>query len=463
MSKNLSDYIINYTLLDIYSIDDMKKQKIIPIYKYDIYILIASVDDIEVKVLSNIFSYPIKVVKITQNELDNFYNDIEKKIELYKLSNDSIKQIQNNKLSQSKISLFCDKLFTYSIDTKASDIHIEATKNSLVIRFRINGVLKLVIRLQYEIYNILSSIIKLYSALDISLKRLPQNGRFTHIVHSREYDFRVSIIPNINGESIVMRILDNSKAKIDLRDTGFDTTLYNIINNNINSSSGMILVTGPTGSGKTTTLYSMLNSIDKIRKKIITVEDPIEYKIDDITQIGINNDIGLDYKTVLKNTLRQDPDVLLIGEIRDKEALDTAIQAALTGHLVIATIHTNDAIKTLTRLFDLEAKPYLVASVVKLIISQRLYRVLCNDCKEKAIHDGNEIYKSKGCPKCSYSGYSSRDIIAQYLCLNEDNIKYIEDENKLKEYTNIQSINDKLYQKVLDGKTSLNEYYRNEI
>jgi general secretion pathway protein E len=463
MNKSLDEYIIDFSLLDIIDIKYIVKYEMIPLYKYDIYVLVASTKELDIDVMSDLFSYPVKLILIDQNIYDEFYNNIDKKISLFNLSNEAIKYSNNENLEQNYISRFCDTLFLLAIEKNASDIHIQSTNDSLLIRFRIEGVLIFVIRLEYEVYPILSSLLKLLSSLDISLVRLPQNGRFTKVLNNKKYDFRISILPSANGESIVLRILDNEHANIKLHDIGFNTSLYNIINNNINASSGMILVTGPTGSGKTTTLYSMLNSINKKEKKIITVEDPIEYKIDDITQININNEIGLNYANVLKNSLRQDPDVLLIGEIRDKEALDIAIQAALTGHLVIATLHTNDAIETLNRLYDLGAKSFLLASVLKLVISQRLYRVLCTNCKKELIYNNQKIYQENKCVECNYSGYLSRNLVAQYLIIDKNNAKYIKDTNKLREFTNIKSLNEKLYEQVLNGTTSLNEYYKNEI
>ena len=463
MNKTLDDYIIDYTLLDDITQNTINKYQVIPIKKYDIYILIAIVNDIDENILNSLFSYPVKTFNITYDEYKEFYFNIKEKKDIFNLSNDAIKYINDKSIEQSKISSFFDKVFSLAILKKTSDIHIQAQENSLDIRFRIDGILINIIKLRYEIYDILSSALKIYATLDISLKTLPQNGRFSREITNKNYDFRVSFMPSFYGESIVLRILDNKNANIKLHNIGFNTTLYNIIQNSINSSSGMILVTGVTGSGKTTTLYSMLNSINKKEKKIITAEDPIEYKIKDITQVSINNDIGLNYKTILKNALRQDPDVILIGEIRDEEALDIAIQASLTGHLVIATLHTMDAIETLNRLYDLKAKPFLIASVLKLIISQKLYRVLCNNCKIQTIYNDQKIYKESKCKMCNYTGYSKRDIIAQYLQINKDNSKYIKDLDRLKEYEKLVSLNDKLYEKVLDGTTSLNEYYKHEI
>jgi len=461
MKSNLDSYIIDYNLIKKVGLKNILKYKIIPINKYDLYILVASVEDISNEKLINLFDYPIKVINIKKEEFNIFLLNIKEKIQIYEYSVKSINTINKKDNNNSNIGIYFEKLISLAIKNNASDIHIEAQNEMLAIRFRINGILKRIFNFEFSLFNILSSIIKTLGSMDISILRLPQNGVFSSTINNIEYDFRVSILPNTYGESIVIRILNNQNAKIKLNQIGFEEKLYSTIKQNINQTQGLILVTGPTGSGKTTTLYSMLNSLNKHNKKIITIEDPVEYKLDDITQISINNDIGLTYELVLKNVLRQDPDVILIGEIRDEEALNIAIQASLTGHLVIATLHTNDAIKTISRLFDLKAKPYLISSVLKLVISQRLYRSLC-ECK---IKDGN-FYKEAGCKKCNYSGYTKRNIIAQYLQINKDNQKYIQDTNnldKLYENINIKSLNEYLYEKVLDGTTSINEYYKNEI
>ena len=461
MKSNLETYIIDYDLIEQIGLENIIKNKIIPINKYDLYILVASVGNINKEKLTRLFDYPIKIITIDIAEFNIFLLNIKEKINIYKYSIKSINTINKKDNNNSSIGIYFEKLLALAINNNSSDIHIEAQKDMLAIRFRVNGILKRIFNFEFPLFNILSSIIKTLGSMDISLLRLPQNGVFSNTINNIEYDFRVSILPNTYGESIVIRILNNQNAKIKLNKIGFDEKLYSTIKQNINQTQGLILVTGPTGSGKTTTLYSMLNSMNKHDKKIITIEDPVEYKLDDITQISINNDIGLTYELVLKNVLRQDPDVILIGEIRDEEALNIAIQASLTGHLVIATLHTNDAVKTISRLFDLKAKPYLIASVLKLVISQRLYRSLC-ECK---IKDG-DFYKEVGCKKCNYSGYTKRNIIAQYLQINKENQKYIQDINslnKLYDNINIKSLNEYLYEKVLDGTTSINEYYKNEI
>ena len=244
------------------------------------------------------------------------------------------------------------------------------------------------------------------------------NGRFSKVVNSHKYDFRVSIMPTICGESIVIRILNKNNVEKSLDDLGLDNYTLKTIKEKISYSQGMILVTGPTGSGKTTTLYSILKQLSFQSKKIITIEDPVEYKLPNIQQIAINNEIGLTFNEVLKNVLRQDPDVLMIGEIRDKESLDIAIQASLTGHLVLATLHTNDSISTINRLLDLNAEPFLVASTLKTIISQRLVLKLCEHCKVK-VNDEENIYENFGCVKCNLTGYKNREIISELFVSDE--------------------------------------------
>jgi general secretion pathway protein E len=289
----------------------------------------------------------------------------------------------------------------------------------MTIRYRIDGYLEEVFRFKIEFFNILSSIIKLIALLDISQKRIPQDGRFTKNIDHLTYDFRVSILPTITGESIVLRILDNNTKEYQLDTLGMNIDNLNILKKSIQSRSGMILVTGPTGSGKTTTLYSILNALNIESKKIITVEDPVEYNISNIQQVNINDDIGLSFADVLKNILRQDPDIIMIGEIRDKKSLKIAMQASLTGHLVLATLHTNDAISTINRLVDLDAPKYLIASTLKTIVSQRLIRKLCDKCKEEITIGSKKVYIAVGCNSCNTKGYINREVLSEVLNIDD--------------------------------------------
>ncbi len=464
---NINDYIIDFSLAINIGKSKLIEYGIFPIKEFGIYILVAIINEqIDKSKIEELFNKPIKCIKISKKVFEFEINYLEFKYEICNLAKQSILLSDENDINISSIFLFSDSLLEFAIFVKASDIHIETTKDSVVIRIRIDGILVQFFKLCYELYYILSSSIKLFTSLDISQKRLPQNGRFSKNILDLDYDFRVSILPTISGESIVIRILDNQKAFIGLEDIGFSDDVYAKISKNISYTQGMILITGPTGSGKTTTLYSILNRLNHNQMKIITLEDPIEYNIDGIQQVNINSDIGLDYEIVLKNILRQDPDILMIGEIRDSKTLQVAIQASLTGHLVIATLHTNDAIKTINRLLDLKAEPFLIASTLRLIVSQRLIRVLCENCKIQVEVDGLRVYKAVGCAKCNLSGYSDRTIITESLEIDEKISQMINaktDIANILQYASYKTINNNSYQKVLDGIISLEEYYRHEI
>lgn len=464
---NINNYIIDLEISKKLGIDKLLKYNIFPIREYEIYVLVACVYEIQEKqIIYKLFNKPVKFIIIPKKIFNFEITHFDLKYEIFSLAKQSLVLDDENNENISSISKLSDKLFKFAIDMKASDIHIETTQDSLVVRFRIDGILIQFFKLCYKLYYIISSIIKLFASLDISQKRLPQNGRFSKNISNADFDFRVSILPIINGESIVIRILDNQKAFIKLKDIGFSDDVYDKIRRNILYTQGMILITGPTGSGKTTTLYSILNQLNNQKRKIITIEDPIEYNIDGISQVNINSDIGLDYEIVLKNILRQDPDILMIGEIRDVKTLQVAIQASLTGHLVIATLHTNDAIKTINRLLDLKAEPFLIASTLRLIVSQRLIRVLCNSCKKEVVVNGIKTYQAVGCVKCNLAGYKDRTIITESLQIDEKISQMINNKTDISniiEYASYATINDNSYQKVLDGITSLEEYYSHEI
>jgi len=461
----INNYIVDLTIANDIGYKTLQQYQFLPLVKTDIYIIVAIYNNNYIDKIRTLFHTPIKFITVTKNELQFELHNFEIK---YKIFNLALKAQQLNTTqttNKTAIYNFCDKLFLFAIKINASDIHFETIKYAVIIRFRIDGILVQFFKFEYEFFPIISSILKLFASLDISQRRLPQDGRFSRKIGNDFYDFRVSTLPTISGESIVLRILDNKKAFLKLDQIGFNNEVYQKINTNINKTNGLILITGPTGSGKTTTLYSILNQLNKIDKKIITAEDPIEYNINGIMQVNINEQIGLDYATILKNILRQDPDIIMIGEIRDQKSLQIAIQASLTGHLVIATLHTNSAAKTINRLLDLKAPAYLLASTLRLIVSQRLIRVLCNNCKEQATYKEHIIYKAKGCKQCNLTGYISREIVTEILEIDEQianliNTNKIQDIQKIINYT---TISDEIYNKVLQGITSLDEYYRYEI
>lgn len=413
---SLSNYEIDYSIFDKFDREMIFNYDIMPLFVDTLFFKVATSDkNIDIKKITSILNIPIKVVVVPHYELQFEWKHYTFKSKLFSLAIQGLSQTKDQE-KNSYIEELLEVILEFSITNNASDIHFEVVDTSVVIRLRIDGVLKQYFRFSIELYYVLSSIIKYLGDLDISQKRLPLNSRFSKKIHNKLYDLRISTMPTILGESIVLRILDNSTAKKNLKELGFDLHTLNILEKNISLKQGLILVTGPTGSGKTTTLYSILQKLNKEEKKIITVEDPVEYKIDGVVQVNINEDIELNYHMVLKNTLRQDPDILMIGEIRDIESLKIALQASLTGHLVIATLHTNNGIETLARLQDLGAEPYLIEATLKMILSQRLLRVLCPKCKEKE----GQYYKAKGCDHCNYTGYYGREVIGECLVIDKE-------------------------------------------
>jgi type II secretion system protein E len=316
---------------------------------------------------------------------------------------------------------------------RASDIHLEPLKDRMRVRYRVDGLLYEVQAPPKTLQNSIISRLKIMSNLDIAEKRLPQDGRMRIRIGERELDFRVSTLPSMYGESIVLRILDMNILHIE--ELGFSKKDLDEFERIIRLSNGLILVTGPTGSGKTTTLYSALSYINKPDKKLITIEDPVEYQLPGINQVHVKPQVGLTFASGLRSMLRQAPDILMVGEIRDFETAQIAIQAALTGHLIFSTLHTNDAPGAIARLIDMNIKPYLVSSTVQAVIAQRLVRKICNDCKESYRPTKDEIAaldlgpsgtigfnfcKGKGCPKCKNMGYKGRIGIFELLLLNDE-------------------------------------------
>ncbi|MFH1094447.1 MAG: type II secretion system ATPase GspE [Candidatus Omnitrophota bacterium] len=348
---------------------------------------------------------------------------------------DAQSQLQSATEDPSVIN-FLDQVIQQAVRERATDIHIEPFEENLRVRYRIDGLLYDV-PVPAAIHHFQSSIIvrmKIMAELDIAEKRLPQDGRIQIRIDNEDFDFRVSILPTAFGESIEIRILSRKQIFFTLSELGLDSEGLDILNTMIKKPHGIILVTGPTGSGKTTTLYSCLNRINAMERKIITIEDPIEYKLHGITQIQIHPKINLSFSNGLRSMLRHDPDIMMVGEIRDLETAELAIRTALTGHLVFSTLHTNDAPGAITRLLDMGIEPYLVASSLNCVIAQRLVRVICPACKEPfkphnelidefGIHrdrfQGKDLYKGKGCENCKFTGYIGRTAIFEILKIDD--------------------------------------------
>jgi type IV pilus assembly protein PilB len=315
---------------------------------------------------------------------------------------------------------------------KSSDIHIEASEERCRVRFRIDG--KLVERyvIPYHEYPALINKIKIKSQLDISEKRLPQDGRINYEQGGNKIDIRVSILPTLHGEKVVLRLLNKDAAQIDLERLGFNNKQLDEYIEGVKNPNGIVLISGPTGSGKTTTLYATLKLLNKTEINILTIEDPIEYTLEGINQVQLKESIGLSFSSALRTFLRQDPDIIMVGEIRDTETAQMAIRASLTGHLVLSTVHTNSAWGTITRLIDMGIPPYLIASTLKLSVAQRLIRRLCPKCKIDSKFSSSEFPKSfiapniperhyvaSGCPECYYTGYHGRRAIYEIITIDE--------------------------------------------
>ena len=330
---------------------------------------------------------------------------------------------------------FVDLLLSQAVKSRASDIHIEPQEHSMMIRMRIDGILRDMVPPARKMQAAVTARIKILSEMDIAERRLPQDGRFKMKTSGKDIDVRVSVIPTIYGEKIVMRILDASSLNHDLGQLGFEPELLKEFETTLSQPHGIIVVTGPTGSGKSTTLYSALNYLKDPTKNITTVEDPVEYRLAGINQVQIKPEIDLNFATCLRAILRQDPDIVLIGEIRDKETVEIAIKASLTGHLVLSTFHTNDAPSAISRFIYMGIEPYLLASTLNLIVAQRLIRKICDRCKEP-ITLNEEIlkrlkidpkqtkdavfYHGKGCNTCGGTGYSGRLPIFEFLVMDND-------------------------------------------
>ncbi|WP_018591835.1 GspE/PulE family protein [Terrisporobacter glycolicus] len=329
-----------------------------------------------------------------------------------------------------------------AVKEKASDIHIEPFSDLLKIRMRVDGNMKEMLNLELDLYPPLSSVVKYKANMDITEKRLPQDGRIDVKIKDSLIDIRISTVPTTYGEKIVLRLLSRDSFLKTKEELGFSKDAIEKIQEIINKKTGILLVTGPTGSGKTTTVYSILKNLRNISKNIMTIEDPIEYKMEGINQIQVNHKVGLTFEKGLKAILRQDPDIIMVGEIRDIETAKTAVRAAITGHLVISTLHTNDAVSSIARLIDMEIPPYLLNASLIGIISQRLVRKVCENCSNEVIINQNEkktIYTAIpiGCEECSYTGYNGRTVAFEILSIDDEIRNGIQKNKEAKDIKNI--------------------------
>jgi general secretion pathway protein E/type IV pilus assembly protein PilB len=443
---DLKEVTVDEELLTKFPTTAIFRHSILPLHRNNGRIVVATGDPLDLDgldELSSVSGFRLEPVVTRSDELDALIKErlgvggdtinamvqqrADDGVELLEELDEVDSELAEDASAPSVIRLV-NELLIEALEMQASDVHIEPSEQGLTVRFRIDGMLR-VQPVPPEINHFYSAIVtrlKIMSHLNIAEKRLPQDGRIKLRVSGREIDVRVSVIPMIFGEGIVMRILDKDKMVFNLKAVGMPDNIYEPFNDLISMPHGIVLVTGPTGSGKSTTLYSALNEIKDPNTKIITVEDPVEYHSNGISQIQVHSRIGLTFAAGLRSILRHDPDVILIGEIRDNETAQSAIQASLTGHLVFSTLHTNDAPSAFTRLIDMGVEPYLVASTVEGILAQRLVRRLCKHCKFEVPASSVElpdyhgewpetVWKAGSCRECRETGYSGRIGIYELL------------------------------------------------
>ncbi|BDU49565.1 type IV-A pilus assembly ATPase PilB [Haliovirga abyssi] len=447
-------------LKDVLPLDLMRKHHIFPIRKRGNKLILAMAnpndlfvaDDVQLRTKSVVI--PVLALKSEIESAIDHISQREEKSSEEQMSDDILNELEGfestdlefveDKDENLEDSLNSDSapivkavnaLIAKAIAVGASDIHIEPYEKKVRVRFRIDGVLSEIKSFPKRVIGPMASRIKITSGLDIAEKRLPQDGRFKTTTRGRSIDFRVSTLPTVHGEKIVMRILDKGNLKLNMEDLGFEKEELERFDKALSNPYGMILVTGPTGSGKSTTLYSALNRLNKPDVNISTAEDPVEFQLEGINQVHCKKEIGLDFASALKSFLRQDPDIIMVGEIRDKETAEISVKAALTGHLVLSTIHTNDAPSTIQRLTNMGMEPFMLSSSLLLIEAQRLGRRICSNCKTEVKAKKGQIvalgldyeeykdvvfYKGTGCPKCNGTGYKGRVGFYEVMYIDED-------------------------------------------
>jgi len=452
-SINLSDIELDSKLVGLVGAEFMHKNQVVPVRRSGSTLYLAMVDPFNVLVIDDITfrtGYHVEALVAAETDIkttidrhinptasiDGALADFEDEgMEVVKHDETfDISELEKT-AEEAPVVKLVNLILADAITKGASDIHIEPYEKFMRVRERIDGILYEVMRPPIQMKNALTSRVKIMSQLDIAERRLPQGGRFLIRMQNREMDFRVSLIPTLFGEKVVMRLLDKSKLQLDLTKLGFEPDALEIFRQAIYKPYGMILVTGPTGSGKTTTLYSVLSELNKVSENICTAEDPIEFNMPGVNQVQMHEGIGLNFAASLREFLRQDPDIILVGEVRDLETAEMAVKSALTGHLVLSTLHTNDAPSTIGRLLDMGVEPFLVSSSLIMTLAQRLVRCICPDCKEQidlppeALLDlgvpEEEVYdftcyKGTGCSKCSNIGYRGRLSLFEVMPMDDE-------------------------------------------
>lgn len=389
----------------------------------------------------------------------------------------SSKVFDDEKLKDAPVVKIVNSILNGAIYENASDIHLEPFEDEVLVRFRVDGIIRYFMSIPRNIYTSVCTRLKIMAAMDISEKRVPQDGKIKYIYEKKEYDLRISTLPTVYGEKFVIRILYKSNEMKILDTLGFNEKAVKMIKSMLENKYGIILVTGPTGSGKTTTLYSMLNFLNKKEFNITSIEDPVEYSVKNVNQVNVNTKIGFGFVEGLRSILRQDPDVIMVGEIRDEETAQIAVRAAVTGHLVISTLHTNDAAESILRLEDMGVPKYFLEEALKCVISQRLIRKVCTYCKKPyhALESESknlnvplhyELYKGEGCSKCNQTGYKGRTVVYEIMDFNKlknTNGKHGKNVNDIRKVNNINgmsSMRDYCVELVKNGITTYEEFVR---
>ena len=422
--------------------------------------------------VQNFFKHKfVRGINANKAQILGLLSELELKEKFNLLMKDLKFELENStSTDKTAVSRLFDLIIKEGIDKRTSDIHIEPNMQNALVRFRIDGVLSVFLELENIIYQALIFYIKLLAHLNVAEQRRAQDGSFSLSVNEKSYDFRLSTLPLLYGESVVLRILEHKKEFLSLNSLNLDSKDLSLFKKKIHAPFGLILLTGPTGSGKSTTLYAALNEIKSTQKKIITAEDPIEYRLPLVQQILLNEKAGLDFNNALRTILRQDPDIIVIGEIRDEESLDIALKSSLTGHLVFSTLHTNDALSAVARMLDMKAKSYLIASALSVIIAQRLVRKLCTHCKVKSTKSytefKGEFYEALGCKFCQMSGFVGREVVSEFLFVDEMVAELIRTNAKPSEILSylrkkgFKTMFELGLQKAKDGITSIDELLR---
>jgi type IV pilus assembly protein PilB len=437
---DLSKAKIPDRILKIVKKSDIVKYRILPIQKNARAVSVAIYDPSLIKIqaeLQALFQYPIEFILTSISAWADIFarvpdniDDVLETIREVKSNDKKEENINEDDIGDDVIK-YVNKILAEAFVMKCSDIHIEPYENNFRIRYRQDGSLVEAARPPRSLMLPILSRVKILAQMDISEKRKPQDGRIKLEIGGKPIDYRVSTLPTLFGEKIVLRLLDSSNLQLDMTKLGFEQKQLEVFKEGIYRPYGMCLVTGPTGSGKTTTLYSALAELNQIDTNISTAEDPVEFNLEGINQVNVKKDIGLTFAAALKSFLRQDPDIIMVGEIRDHEVGEIAVEAALTGHLVLSTLHTNDAASTITRLVNMGIEPFLVAAALNVVVAQRLCRKICKDCKEidpaatkelliacgispTSVEKIN-VYKGKGCPTCNSTGYKGRVAIYEVL------------------------------------------------